>query len=82
MNKAFSKKVEQAARKHEKSADNRNRNCFINGAQFCDKNSLKQYTKEDMFQILYDGIGHFAHKNKLTISGRDLTKWFKEYIKK
>jgi hypothetical protein len=82
MNKQFSKKVEQAARKHEKLADNRNRNCFTAGAQFCDKNSSKQYTEKDMFQMLYDGVGHFAHKNNITINGNQLQKWFKEYIRK
>lgn len=82
MNKKFSKKIEQAARRHEKLADNRNRNCFKTGAEFWDKNSPKQFTEKDMFQMLYDGVGHFAYKNNITINGYDLTKWFKKYIKK
>ena len=79
MNKSLSKKIEQASRKHEKLADNRNRNCFKAGAEFYDKNSPKQFTKEDMFQMLYDGAGYFAHN--ITTSARDLTKWFNEHIK-
>ena len=82
MKKSFSKTIEQASRKHEKSADNRNRNCFKAGAEFCDKKSPKQFTKEDLFQALYDGVGYFANKNNITINGRELTKWFKNYIKK
>jgi len=81
MNKSFGKKIEQAARKHEKTLDNRNRNCFKAGAEFCDKNSPKQFSKKDAFQILYDGIGHFAYKNNIVINGRELTKWFNEYVK-
>ena len=82
MKKGFIVKLEQAARKHEKKSPNRSRNCFKAGAEFCDENSPKQFTKEDMFQVLYDGIGHFAFKNKININGNELTKWFKEYLKK
>jgi len=82
MNKAFSKKAVEASRKHEKKGESRNRNCFVEGVNFCDKNSPKQFTEKDMFQLLYDGIGHFAHKNNLTINGKDLQNWFKKNIKK
>ena len=81
MNKAFLKEATEASRKHEKKGDNRNRNCFVEGVTFCDKNSPKQYTEKDMYQMLCDGMGHFAHKNNLTINVADLKSWFKTYIK-
>lgn len=81
MNKAFSKIVEQAALKHEKKSEYTNRHCFKAGAEYCDKKSPKQYTKKAMYQMLYDGIGHFALENKITIDTGELNRWFKAYIK-
>lgn len=82
MNKKFSKKLEQAARKHSKSTTLGPKNSFIEGAEFTNKHSEKQYTQKDMFQIVYDSVGYFAHKHNIIIDGRYLTKWFKNYIKK
>jgi hypothetical protein len=82
MKKSLISQLEVASRKHEKSGTNRNRNCFKAGAEFCYKNSEKQFTKADMFQMLYDGIGHFAYKNNIIIDGKELDKWFKKYVKK
>lgn len=83
MNKFFSKKAAEASRKHEKKDKlTKSRNCFMSGVEFCDKNSPKQYTEKDMFQLLYDGVGHFANKNDITINGRELQSWFKKTLKK
>lgn len=83
MNKALSKKLEQVARKHSKSNNVLGaKDSFIKGGEFINKNSEKQYTEKDMFQITYDALGYFAYKNNIIISGKDITKWFKTYIKK
>ena len=81
MNKNFSKKVEVASRKHEKKGLSKSRHCFIAGAEFVDKNSPKQFDEKDMFQILSDGVSHFAINNDLTVNTTELNKWFKKYMK-
>lgn len=81
MNKTFSKQAETASRKHEKKGEGKSRHCFMEGVVFCNKNSPKQFTEDDMFQILYDGVGNFALQHKLEIKSSDLKQWFKKYIK-
>lgn len=82
MKKSLILQLEVAARKHEKSGTNRNRNCFKLGAEFCDKKSEKQYSKADMLQMLSEGILNFAQKNNVKVSNSEINTWFKNYIKK
>jgi len=82
MKKSFILELEKVSRKHEKSATNRNRNCFKAGAEFCDKKSEKQFSKADMFQMLSEGVLSFAQNNNIKVSNREINIWFKNYMKK
>jgi hypothetical protein len=81
MNKAFFKKAESASRKHEKKGGSNNKHSFMDGVDFCSKNSPNKFNEKEMFQAVYDGIGFFAHKNDIKINGKELNSWFKKYIK-
>jgi len=81
MNKTFFKKAEAASRKHAKKGGSNNKHSFMDGVEFCNKNSPNQFDEKEVFQALYDGIGHFAHKHDIKIKGNELTTWFKKYIK-
>lgn len=80
MNKSFYKKSEEASRKHEKKGG-ANKHSFMEGVNFCNNNSPKQFDEKEMFQTLYDGVGHFAQKNDIKINNKELLNWFKNHIK-
>lgn len=82
MNKALSKKLEQAARKHAKSTTLGSKDSFTKGGEFINKNSEKQYTEKDMLQMLTEGVLHFLHAHDKTISGQTIKTYFKNYMKK
>lgn len=82
MNKGFYKKAEEASRKHGKKSPSNNKHSFLEGVEFCDKNSPKKFDEKEMFQAVYDCVGHFAFQNNIKIKGTELTAWFKKYIKK
>ena len=39
-----------------------------------------QWSKEELFLVIYDCLGHFAEKHNITISGQDLTDWADEHL--
>jgi hypothetical protein len=79
MNKALSKKLEQAGRKHAKSTTLGLKDSFIKGGEFVNKHSDKQYTEKDMYQILHEGLNHFSGDESVTPT--NIKKYFNTYIK-